>query len=27
VFGCDLRGLILDLAFDRHCSRPPIIAR
>jgi hypothetical protein len=27
VFGCDLGGLILDLAFDRHCSRPPIIAR
>ena len=22
VFGCDLGGLILDLAFDRHCSRP-----
>jgi hypothetical protein len=27
VVGCDLSGLILDLAFDRHCSRPPIIAR
>ena len=27
VFGCDLRGLILDLAFDRHCSATSINAR